>query len=257
MFSPQDVQRTCPPTCSPEEWKLRLELAACYRVFDHKGWSEEIFNHITVEVPGPEKQYLINPFGLTYGEVTASNLIKVDLAGNATHPTDYAVNRAGFIIHSAIHAARDDAQCIMHTHNSYGLAVACKEQGLSLDNFYAAFLHDKLAYHDFEGVTVHEGEQQRMVSNFGDKRCLVLRNHGLLVADRTISSAYYWMYTLQRACEIQVLSGAIPGPNIPLTREACVVSARDGAKTDPQDNLYPKVFEAAVRRAGITADGIA
>jgi ribulose-5-phosphate 4-epimerase/fuculose-1-phosphate aldolase len=256
MFNPKDVQRTCPKTCSLEEWQLRLQLAACYRVFDHKGWSEEIFNHITVEVPGPEKQYLINPFGLTYAEVTASNLVKIDLAGNPAHPTEYAVNRAGFIIHSAIHAARHDAQCVMHTHNSYGLAVACKEGGLALDNFYAAFLHDKLAYHDFEGVTVHQGEQQRMVRNLDGKTCLVLRNHGLLVADQTIASAYFWMYTLQRACEIQVLSGAIPGRNIPLTAEACAVSARDATKTDPQSNLYNKVFEAAARRAGITVDQI-
>src|SRR5258706_2419891 len=234
MFAERDLERTRPPACSLEEWRLRMELAACYRVFDDKGWSEEIFNHITVRVPGPDRHYLINPFGLSYGEVTASNLVKVDLQGGPTHSTEHGVNRAGFIIHSAVHAAREDAHCVMHTHNSYGLAVACKAGGLSLDNFYAAFLHDKLAYHDFEGVTVHEGEQQRLVRNLGDKTCLILRSHGLLVAHHDIGSAYYWMWALQRACEIQVLSGAIPGPNIALTREACEVSSRDGAKTDPQ-----------------------
>src|SRR5205823_6344391 len=129
--------------------RLRVELAACYRVFDYKGWSEEIFNHITVRVPGGRTHYLINPFGLNYSEVTAHNLVKVDLEGHPVDGSDQPVNRAGFVIHSAIHAARDDAHCVIHTHHSAGLAVACKEQGLSLDNFYAAFLHDKVAYHDF------------------------------------------------------------------------------------------------------------
>ncbi len=256
LYSDRDVQATCPKGVAPAEWQLRLELAACYRVFDHRGWSEEIFNHITVRVPGEQTHYLINPFGLTYGEVTAHNLVKVDVDGNRVGGGDYPVNRAGFIIHSAIHSARADAHCVIHTHNSYGLAVACKEEGLSFDNFYAAFLHDKLAYHDFEGITVHTGEQERLVRSLGDKPCLILRNHGLLVAGIDLPSAFYWNYALQRACEVQVLSHSMAGANRMLTQEARRVSARDGTLTDPQNDLYPKVFAAAVRRAGITLDDL-
>src|SRR5262245_45413161 len=154
MFDPRDVERTRPRGCDAEEWRLRLALAACYRVYDRRGWVEEIFNHITVRLPGASRHYLINPFGLHFGEVTARNLVKVDLSGRAVAPSEYPVNRARFVIHSAIHGARDDAHCIIHTHHSAGLAVACKAGGLAMDNFYAAFLHGRIAYHDFEGVTV-------------------------------------------------------------------------------------------------------
>ena len=257
MFKPEDVQRTQPRGCDPQEWRLRLELAACYRVFDRRGWVEEIFNHITVRLPGASRHYLINPFGLHFGEVTARNLVKVDLSGQAVEPSQYPVNRAGFVIHSAIHGARDDAHCIVHTHHSPGLAVACKAGGLSMDNFYAAFLHGRVAYHDFEGVTVDESEQARLVANLGDKTCLILRNHGLLVAERDVPAAFYWMYVLQRACEIQVLSGSIPGPNIPLTPEAMEMSSSHVQDADPQRDLYTKVFAAAVRRAEVTIEQIA
>jgi ribulose-5-phosphate 4-epimerase/fuculose-1-phosphate aldolase len=254
MFSSDDVRRTCPDDCEPAEWRLRLELAACYRVFDRRGWAEEIFNHITVRLPGRERHYLINPFGLHYGEVTARNLVKIDLAGNPIGRSDHPVNRAGFVIHSAIHGARDDAHCVMHTHHSAGIAVACKAGGLAMDNFYAAFLHGRLAYHDFEGVTVDAAEQSRLVAHLGDKSCLILRNHGLLVAERDLPAAFYWMYLLQRACEIQVLAGSIPGPNIALTPQAIAMSSANVQESDPQRDLFTKVFAAAVRRAGVTLE---
>lgn len=256
MFTTEQIEKTRPARYSPEEWQLRLELAACYRVFAQRGWLEEIFNHITVRVPGAERAYLINPFGLNFAEVTASNLVKIDVEGRPLEDTPYLVNQAGFVIHSAIHNARDDAHCIIHTHDSYGLAVACKKEGLSMDNFYAAFLHGKIAYHAFEGVAVLPDEQSRLVRSLGDKSILILRNHGLLVAEEDIASAYYWYYVLQRACTIQVLSGAVPGPNVPLTEEACAVSTGEVQTTDPQRNLFPKVFAAAVRRAGITAEAL-
>jgi ribulose-5-phosphate 4-epimerase/fuculose-1-phosphate aldolase len=256
MFSIDDISRTCPARYSIDEWRLRLELAACYRVFAHRDWIEEIFNHITVRLPGDEKGYLINPFGLHFGEVTASNLVKIDIAGRPLEDHAHPVNRAGFVIHSAIHGARDDAHCIIHTHDSYGLAVACKQGGLSLDNFYAAFLDGKVAYHAFEGVAVHEAEQPRLVASLGSKSCLILRNHGLLVAERDIAAAFYWYYVLRRACQIQVLSGSVPGPNIPLTREACEISTRDVQTSDPQGDIFPKVFWAAVRRAGVTLESL-
>lgn len=254
MFNTQDIERTRPAGIELAEWRLRLELAACYRVFEHRGWAEEIFNHITVRVPGGARHYLINPFGLTYGEVTARNLVKIDIEGNPVDGSKHLVNRAGFVIHSAVHAARDDAHCVMHTHNSHGLAVACKADGLAWDNFYASFLYGRVAYHDFEGVTVLADEQPRLVASLGSKSCLILRNHGLLVAERDIASAFYWLYVLQRACEIQVLASSIPGRTLPLSQRALETSSREVQTTDPSGELYPKVFAAAMRRARITLD---
>jgi len=241
---------------SIEEWKLRVELAALYRIYDSKGFAEEIFNHITVRVPGPETHFLINPFGLNYSEVTATNLVKIDAEGTPVSPTKFSVNRAGFVIHSAIHRARHDAHCVIHTHTSTGLAVACKRDGLAFDNFYASFLKGTVGYHDFEGVTVNTDEQIRLVEDLGTNRCLILRNHGLLVADQDIYRAYYTMYVLQRACDVQALSHGMAGENIPLTEAACAVSSASGAMTDPAGELYEKVFVAAARHAGVTLEAL-
>ena len=156
------------------ERDLRTQLAACYRIFDYMGWSEMIFNHITVKIPGDEHHFLINPYGLHYSEVTASNLVKVDIDGNIVEETDYAVNPAGILIHTAIHAARPEIHCIAHTHTSAGMAVACSEKGLRNDNFYSALLHNRIAYHDFEGITVMDDEKPRLVANLGDKTLLIL-----------------------------------------------------------------------------------
>jgi ribulose-5-phosphate 4-epimerase/fuculose-1-phosphate aldolase len=256
MFNIDDVRRTCPAAMNLSEWQTRIELAACYRVFDSRGWTEEIFNHITVRVPESDQHYLINPFGLNYGELTAHNLVKVDANGDGVSDTSDLVNRAGFIIHSAIHRAREDAHCIIHTHHTAGVAVASKENGLAMDNFYAALLYGKLAYHEFEGVTVHDGEKERLVASLGEKTLLILRNHGLLVAERDLPGAFYWMCMLQRACEVQVLCAAMAGPTLALSIEACEVSSRGLHKTDPGNALYSKVFAAAVRRAGITLDAL-
>ena len=176
------LRRLSPAGMQAAEWELRLELAACYRAFDWMGWSELIYNHITARVPGPARHYLINPYGLWYSEVTASNLVKVNLAGEAVDGSKYPVNRAGFIIHSAIHGAREDAHCVIHTHSTAGSAVACKKEGLRFDNFYSAVLYGEVAYHEFEGVTTDPAEQPRLVASLGKKAVLILRNHGLLVA---------------------------------------------------------------------------
>ena len=162
------------------EQELRVQLAACYRIFDHMGWSEMIFNHITAKVPGPDHHFLINPYGLHYSEVKASNLVKVDIDGSIVEDTDYAVNPAGIVIHTAIHAARPDVHCIAHTHTNAGMAVACSQEGLRNDNFYSALLHNRIAYHDFEGITVMDDEKPRLIANLGDKSLMILRNHGLL-----------------------------------------------------------------------------
>lgn len=257
LFPDAAVDAARPPGMAAAEWHARVELAACYRVFSARGWVEEIFNHITLRVPGPEPTYLINPFGLHYGEVTARNLVRVDLAGRALHETPHVVNRAGFVIHSAIHAARADAHCIVHTHDRFGVAVASKAGGLAMDNFYAAFLDGRIAYHDFEGVTTSVAEQPRLVASLGDRPLLILRNHGLLVAEQTVAAAYYWYYVLQSACHVQALAHAMPGETLPLTAAARAQSSQNVQDSDPQNDLYPKVFGAAVRRAGVTLEQLA
>ncbi len=230
-----------------EEWRLRQELADCYQLFAHLGWTEAIFNHITVRVPGPERHYLINPFGLTYDEVTPENLVKIDLAGRPVGPTPYMVNPAGFIIHSAIHAAREDAHCIIHVHTTAGVAVACKERGLSHDNFYGAQFDGRVAYHDFEGISVHADEQPRLVRSLGDKDVLILRNHGLLVVGPDIPNAFRWLWTLQRACEVQCQSAAIAGADIPLSDEVRRASTKD-AREFAAGKTARLMFDAMVRR---------
>src|SRR3982751_794451 len=218
-----------PAGTSAPEWRARVELAACYRVFAALGWTELIFNHITLRLPGSPPTFLINPFGLNYEEVTATNLIRIGHDGTALHPTEHAVNRAGFVIHSVIHAARPDAHCIMHTHTTAGMAIACKQRGLGHDDFYGAELFGDVAYHAFEGITVHEDEGPRLVASLADKRILILRNHGMLVVGSDVFNAFRWMWTLQRACEVQVRAAALPGPDLPLAdavRQACARDAR-------------------------------
>jgi ribulose-5-phosphate 4-epimerase/fuculose-1-phosphate aldolase len=250
----ESAQRARPAGVGAEEWKLRLELAACYRVFAHMGWCELIFNHITVRVPGPQRHYLINPFGLHYSEVTASNLIKVGLDGAPVHDTPYTVNRAGFVIHSAIHAHRDDAHCIMHVHTTAGVAVAQKEAGLSHDDFYGAQLWGDVAYHDFEGVTTRTEEQDALVASLGSKRVLILRNHGLLVCEESVPAAFWLMWTLERACEVQLAAASIPGPNRTLSNEVRERCARsEHRNVDPENRVAQKIFDAMVRQAGIAA----
>jgi ribulose-5-phosphate 4-epimerase/fuculose-1-phosphate aldolase len=227
------------------EREARIRLAACYRVFDHLGWTESIFNHITLRVPGPETVFLINPFGLHYSEVTASNLVAIDLDGRPVRPADHPVNLAGFVTHSAIHARLPQAHCVMHTHTTTGMAVACAEAGLSHDSFYGAQLHGRVAYHDFEGVTVRPDEQARMLASVGDKRVVILRNHGLLTWGETLEEAFMWLWLLQRACDVQVASATL-GPMHRLTAQALAQTRGEAAA------LLPKVcldaFDALVRR---------
>ncbi len=190
------------------ERELRVQLAAAYRIFHHLGWTEMIFNHITLRVPGPEKLLLINPFGLHYSEITASNLVLIDLEGNPVRESKWPVNRAGFVIHSAIHGAVEDAHCVMHTHTTTGMAVASLKEGLSPTNFYAAQLNGQVAYHDFEGITVEPAEKARLVRSLGGKRALILRNHGLLTWGPSLPEAFMMLWTLQRACDVQIVSSA-------------------------------------------------
>ena len=203
--------RTAPLPMTEAERKARAELAACYRIFDMLGWTEMIFNHITLRVAGPEARFLINPFGLHYREVKASNLVLIDIEGNVLRDSGWPVNRAGFVIHSAIHGSHPEAHCVMHTHTTHGVAVSCLKDGLSSDNFYGAMLHGRVAYHELEGVTVDTGERSRIVRDLGDKDVMILRNHGLLSWGRTVAEAYLRLWTLQRACDVQVAAGQAGG----------------------------------------------
>lgn len=232
---------------SAQEWRLRVDLAACYRIFDHLGWAEMIFNHITVRVPGPERHFLINPFGLTYREVAASNLVKIDLEGRPVGRAQYPVNPAGFVIHSAIHAAREDAHCVMHTHTTNGLAVACKERGLAHDNFYGAQLWGRVAYHDFEGITVHADEGPRLVRNIGDRPGVILRNHGLLAWGDSLERTFAVLWLLNRACEIQLASTSM-GPVIEVPEDIQRRCTADSLQFDPRFGAGRDMFQALVRQ---------
>lgn len=226
------------------ERAARAQLAACYRVFDHLGWTELVFNHITLRVPGPERLFLINPFGLHYREVTASNLVTIDLEGNPVRPTPHPINRAGFVIHSAIHGAIEAAHCVMHTHTTTGMAVASLAAGLAHDTFYGAQLHGRVAYHEFEGVTVNEGERARLLASIGDKQILILRNHGLLTWGSTLPEAFMWLWTLQRACDLQI-AAAGAGPLHPIAPEVFEQANREAGPAEPA--LCEAVFAALVR----------
>ena len=193
----------------PAEWQTRVDLAACYRLVDLYGMTDLHLNHISARVPGSEKHFLINPFGMMYEEITASSLIKVDLDGKiiANSNADYGVNLAGYVIHSAIHGARHDVGCVLHTHTNAGMAVSVLKCGL-LPLTQTAMRWSKIAYHDFEGVAVEIDERTRLVEDLGDCEVMILRNHGLLSVGQTIGQAFNNIYRLERACETQLLTMA-------------------------------------------------
>ena len=228
------------------ETELRVQLAACYRVFHLLGWTELIYNHITVRIPGPERHFLINPFGLHYSEVKASNLVKIDLEGRVIGDSTWPVNPAGFVLHSAIHQGIGGAHCVMHTHTTAGCAVACSQAGLSMDNFYSAQLHDRVGYHDFEGITVHADEGPRVIRSIGQRPAVILRNHGLLAWGDTLPYTFAVLWTLQRACEIQV-AGAALGPTLAIPEAVQRKASQDALQFDPRRGGGRDVFAALVR----------
>jgi len=235
------------------EAQARSDLAVCYRLFDWLGWTELIFNHITLRVPQREQhlqaEYLINPFGLHYAEVTPSNLVRIGIDGTVTDRSAAQVNRAGFVIHSAIHAARPDAHCIMHIHSTAGCAVSCKEDGLRHDNFYSAMLFGDVGYHDYEGVTTNQDEQPRLVASLGTRNHLILRNHGLLVVGPDVPTAFNRLWTLQRACEIQLASDAGSGPNRVIPED--ILKRVPESRVARSGETHRLIFEAMLRRAAI------
>lgn len=189
---------------SPEEWQLRVDLAACYRLVALYGWSDLVFTHISARLPGPEHHFLINPYGLMFDEITASSLIKVDLSCNKLMESPFPVNPAGFVIHSAVHEARADAQCVIHTHTRAGVAVAAQKNGLLPISQQSTFVLGSLAYHGYEGVAFREEEKPRLVADMGGANFLMLSNHGLLTCGATIADAFLSMYVFESACQIQI-----------------------------------------------------
>ncbi|MEU2006927.1 class II aldolase/adducin family protein [Rhodococcus sp. NPDC019627] len=241
--------RAVPEQIPAEEWQARLELAATFRLLAQLGWGEMIFNHISLRVPGETVTYLMNPFGLMYEEVTASSLIKVDLDGNLVGDSSYSANPAGFRFHGAIHRTVPDAHCVMHTHTTAGSAVACLDEGLSPDNFYAAQIADAVAYHEFEGITVRDGEVPRMLAALGNKPLLILRNHGLLAHGPSLGVAFYRLWVLNRACEIQLAAQSTGRPLQPVSASAAQVSSRVARSfVAPGRGAEQLMFDALLRK---------
>lgn len=241
-----------PAALHPDEWAARVQLAACYRIFALLGWDEMIYNHITVRLPpsvaGAHRQFLINPFGLHYSEVTAGNLVKIDVHGNKLDPNNrWPVNPAGFTVHAALHQGLAGAHCVMHTHTTAGLAVACTAAGLAQNNFYSAQLHEQVAYHDFEGITIHADEAPRLLAAIGDKPLVILRNHGLLAWGATLPLCFARLWTLQRACEIQLAQASL-GPAIAVPSAVARKTTADSFQFSSQFGAGQDVFDALVRR---------
>jgi len=203
MNAPQKSVRS---QVSAEEWQLRCDLAACYRLVAMYGWDDLVFTHLSARLPGPDHHFLINPYGMMFEEITASSLVKVDTACRPLLPTPYPVNPAGFVIHSAIHLAREDVTCVMHTHTPAGVAVSAQQEGLLPISQQATVALSSLAYHDYEGIAVRDDEKARLQANLGDASAMILRNHGLLTVGATVAEAFLVMFTLERACQVQVLA---------------------------------------------------
>ncbi len=195
-----------PEGCSAAEWRARVQLAAAYRLTHHFGMTTLIYNHITARVPDAEGQFLINEYGLGYDEVSASNLLKVDMDGNVLDEGKHRLNYTGYVIHSAIHGARPDVSCVMHTHTPYGMAVSTLEEGLVPLQQEAYQFYERVAYHEYEGVALDVEERERLVTDLGDKNAMILRNHGLLTVGKTVRDTWVRMWHLELACKTQVLA---------------------------------------------------
>lgn len=207
-MSTAERELTVKAQVSDEEWQTRVDLAACYRLIAMHGWDDLVYTHISAAVPGEEGHFLINPYGMFFEEITASSLVKIDLEGNKVMPSPYEINPAGFTIHSAIHEARHEVKCVVHTHTRAGIALSTQEQGLLPISQHSLFVLASLAYHDYEGVALNAEEKPRLVADLGDKTNMILRNHGLLTTGATIADAFQAMYFLEVSCQIQLAAQA-------------------------------------------------
>ncbi|MBW4657522.1 MAG: class II aldolase/adducin family protein [Drouetiella hepatica Uher 2000/2452] len=219
------LQNCMPPAKALDEQALRIQLAATYRLIDKFRMSDLVETHISVRLPGTD-HFLLNPYGMMFHEITASSLLKVDLEGNLVEPGSQIVNPAGFVIHSAIHAARTDISCVLHTHSRYGTAVSLLECGLLPVSQFALQFYDRLAYHDYEGVSLDLAERERLVNNLGKRKAMIMRNHRLLTAGRTIPEAFILMYYLEKSCEIQILAQSSGSKLVMPSAAVCQTSAQ-------------------------------
>ena len=213
----------------PEEWAVRVDLAAAYRAVALYGWDDLVFTHISARVPGPDHHFLINPYGMMFEEITASSLVKVDLKGAKVTESPFEINPAGFTIHSAVHEAREDAICVMHLHTLDGVAVSCQRDGLLPISQFSMFPLASLAYHEYEGLALNPAEKERLVRDMGESYYLILRNHGLLTCGRTVADAFLHMYILQRACETQIRAQS-GGADLVRVDPSIVEATRSGMK---------------------------
>ena len=228
-----------PADCSAEEWAVRVDLAAAYRLVDMLGWSDGTGTHISARVPGPEDHFLLNPYGMLFDEITASSLIKVDLDGNALTESEYPVNPAGFTIHSAVHMSNPETICVLHTHTTAGTSVATQKNGLLPINQHALQILFTTAYHDYEGPATDHDERARIVNDLGDNKVLVLRNHGLLTVGRTVGEAFVWMYRAERACKMQLAFQQCGAELHPISEEIQKVSMERSAKFSSDQGHRP------------------
>jgi ribulose-5-phosphate 4-epimerase/fuculose-1-phosphate aldolase len=230
-----------------EEWEQRVVLAAAYRLVAHFHWDDLIFTHLSARVPGPEHHFLINPYGMTFDEITASSLVKVDLAGGKVMDSPYEINPAGFTIHSAIHAAREDAKCVLHVHSINGAAVSAQREGVLPISQQSIFVLSSLAYHDYEGVALREDEKPRLVRDLGDKNFFMLRNHGLITIGENVPDAFLFMYTFESACTIQLRAQA-GGGNLVAIDPRIIATARQQASTVTQEAVGALAWPALLRK---------
>ena len=233
------VQQANPANIPVAEWTLRVQLAAAYRLVDYFDWNELIYGHLTARVPGEDRHFLINAFGLNYDEVTASNLVKIDVDGNLIEGmSDHGVNYAGFVLHSAIHLQHSDNRVVMHTHSRAGMAIAAIKEGLAQISMSATSFHDDLAYHDYEGVSLYLDERERLTKSLGSRKAVILRNHGLMVVGSTVPEAFLRLYRLERACQIQVDAAAAGTLN--------VLSDSVAARSHNDLEIFPQKQDQAV-----------
>ena len=249
LNNPTKIRSETLSNSSQQERSIRIELAAAYRLVDFFGWCELIYGHLTAHVPGPEPHFLINPYGLNYDEVTATNLIKIDINGKMVEPSPYAVNEAGFVIHSAVHMmSKENNRVVMHTHSRAGMAIAALEEGLLPISMGATAFFEDIAYHDYEGPSLYLEERERLQESLGEKKVLILRNHGLLTVGRTVAEAFIRLYRLESACQVQLDAGAAGSLRV-LNQDLARKSGKDVKRfMEQEDNFGQLEFDALVRK---------
>lgn len=222
-------------TTSDQEWAIRCDLAAAYRLIALHGWDDSIYTHISARVPGPEHHFLINPYGLRFRDITAGSLVKIDLQGNTVETSPYDVNPAGFTIHSAVHMAREDAHCVLHTHTVAGVAVSSLKEGLLPLNQWSLQFYDRISYHDYEGIALDLDERERLTRDLGTNDAMILRNHGLLTVGRSVADAFILMHNLERSCQAQIAALSTGRPLQDLSHEVSAKTANQYAAYDDAD----------------------